>query len=573
MPAVNNEIADIFDRLAMLLEIENANRFRVRAYRNAARTIRTMPQSLPEMLENGADLSKLPTIGKDLALKIKEIVETGELSILVETEKKTPGSLADLLKLPGLGPKRIQVLYERLGIKNFEDLRKAVQLGRLSTIPGFGAKIQQQLSEALVKHREQDRRVLLVTAEQIGEHIKQYLKANRNVMNVVIAGSYRRRKETVGDLDIVVASDKHVSVINHFTKYTNVAQVLSKGKTRSTILLHSGIQVDLRVVSARSFGAALIYFTGSKAHNISLRKLAQKNGLKLNEYGIFKGSKPMDCSTEESIYAHLGLAFIEPELRENIGEIKAAKSRTLPKLVTLEDIRGDLQCHTKASDGTNTIEEMTEAAKARGYFYLAISEHTKSLKIAHGLDAKQLAHQIEQIDRLNEKNVGIRILKSAEVEILEDGSLDLPNEILKALDLTVGAIHSKFGLSASAQTDRIIRAMDNTYFNILAHPTGRLLGQREPYPLDMERLMQAALDRGCFLELNAQPERLDLTDYHCKMAKEMGLKLAISTDAHSDQSLEFMRFGIGQARRGWLEADDIINTRTWPKLKNLLDRS
>lgn len=572
MSILNAEIAEIFNRYAALLEIEGANTFRIRAYRNAARTVQDLPQSLESMLKEGEDLSELPTIGKDLAAKIKEIVETGQLSDLQKIEQETPGDLVTLTALPGLGPKRVKSLHDVLKVANLADLQTAIEAGKLRELPGFGSKTEEKILKEIRRHLQTEKRTKLHAAEQVADSLLRYLKEVAGVKAAVVAGSYRRRKETVGDLDILVICAKGSKVMDHFIGYDAVKEVISKGKTRSTVLLRSGLQIDLRVVPQVSYGAALHYFTGSKAHNIAVRKMAVKRGLKLNEYGVFKGEKRVAGRTEEDVFTQVKLPYIEPELRENRGEIEAARKEALPKLITLEDIRGDLHSHTKATDGKYTVREMAEAAKNRGYEYLAITDHTKHVTVAHGLDAKRLAKQINEIDRLNKKLDGMVVLKSAEVDILEDGSLDLPNDILKELDLTVCSVHYKFDLSAEKQTDRIIRAMDNPHFNIFGHPTGRLIGQRESYAIDMQRLMKASLERGCHFEVNAQPERLDLTDIHCKMAKEMGLKVAISTDAHTTATLDYMRFGVGQARRGWLEPDDVLNTRSLENLKKLLKR-
>jgi DNA polymerase (family 10) len=573
MPVHNAEIANIFGRYAALLEIEDANPFRVRAYRNAARTIQDLPQSVATMLEEGADLSELPGIGHDLAGKIKAIVETGTFADLDKLEKKIPGALAELVAVPGLGPKRVRTLYRELTIASFDDLRDAAKAGQLRKLPGFGDQIEKKILKEVERRAKTAVRYMLFAAEQVGGPLLRYLQQTDGVGEAVIAGSYRRRKETIGDLDILVTAGKGSKVMDRFVGYDDVEEVIAKGKTRSTVRLHGGLQVDLRVVPRASYGAALLYFTGSKAHNIATRTISVKKGLKLNEYGLFKGGKRVAGRSEKDVYAAIGLPFIEPELREDRGEIEAARSGRLPKLIALADIRGDLHSHTKASDGKYTAKEMAVAAKECGYDYLAISDHTKHVTIAHGLDARRLAMQIEEIDKLNDKLKGIRLLKAAEVDILEDGSLDLPDSILKDLDFTVCAIHYKFDLSRDKQTERIVRAMDNRHFNVFAHPTGRLIGEREPYPLDMERLIEAALERGCFLELNAQPERLDLSDLHAKMAKDRGLKVAICTDAHSTATLDYMRFGVDQARRAWLEPADVLNTRSWTELKKLLKRS
>jgi DNA polymerase (family 10) len=388
-----------------------------------------------------------------------------------------------------------------------------------------------------------------------------------------VAGSYRREKETVADLDILATCQKGCEVMDHFVAYEDVRKVISKGETRSTVVLRSGLQVDLRMVPEASFGSALHYFTGSKPHNIAVRTLGVKKGLKINEYGIFKGTRRIGGKTEEEVYRQVDLPYIEPELRENRGEIEAAQNGELPKLITLKDLRGDLHVHTRETDGRHSLEEMVEASLHLGYDYVAITNHSKHVTVARGLDVKGMKNLIRKIEQLNDKTKGITIFKSAEVDILENGSLDLPDTLLKELDLTVCAVHYKFNLSKEKQTERIIRAMDNPYFNILAHPSGRLINEREPYEVDMERLMRAALERGCYFELNAHPDRLDLTDINCKMAKEMGLKIVISTDAHSKGDLDFIRFGVGQARRGWLESEGVINTRGVKDLLSLLKRT
>ncbi|MGB5950622.1 MAG: DNA polymerase/3'-5' exonuclease PolX [Parvibaculum sp.] len=568
----NTEIAHLFERFAVLLDIDGANPFRVRAYRNAARTIESLSQSLESMIADGADLTELPGIGEDLAQKIADIVATGRFHDLDEIEKRVPGALADLTEVPGLGPKRVRSLFKDLGIASLPELSRAAKAGKLQMLPGFGPKIEQAVLQAVDRHISTEKRLMLSTAEGVAAPLIAYLKALPGVSSAVVAGSFRRRRETVGDLDLLVTCRRGTPVMEHFAAYKEIADVLAKGTTRSTVKLRSGLQVDLRVVPEVSYGAALVYFTGSKAHNVAIRMLGVRKGLKINEYGVFKGKQRIAGNTEKEVYAEIDLPFIAPELREDRGEVEAAKAGRLPKLINLDDIRGDLHSHTKATDGHYTIEEMARGAEARGYAYLAISDHTRHVTIAHGLDARALGKQIAEIDRVNAKVKSIRILKSAEVDILADGTLDLPDSILQELDFVVAALHYKFNLDARAQTERLIRAMDNPYVSILAHPTGRLIGEREPCALDMERLMKAALERGCFLEVNAQPERLDLNDIHCRMAKEIGLKVAISTDAHSVDSLDLMRFGIDQARRGWLEADDVINTRSWQDLKRLFQR-
>lgn len=573
MPMHNSEIADSFERLADLLEIENANPFRVRAYRNAARTVRGYPRGMSDLLEDGENLSELPDIGKDLAEKIQGMVETGKLPLLEEVESRTPPALSELMKIEGLGAIRVKTLYKKLKVKSLDDLKTAAQDGKIRGVSGFGEKSEEKIRKHIERYAGGQERTKLMDAEDIAKPLVEYLKKAEGIKDIIIAGSYRRRKETVGDLDILVTAKKGSSIMDHFTSYDEVDEVVSKGKTRSTVYLRSGMQVDLRVVPQVSYGAAQHYFTGSKSHNIAVRKMGVKKGYKINEYGVFKGDERIAGETEKSVYEKVGLPYIPPELRESRGELESAKEGKLPKLITLEDIRGNLHTHTKATDGRDTLEKMARAAAELGYEYLGITDHSKRLTVAKGLNKKRLLEQIEEINKLNEKLDDIVLLKSIEVDILEDGSLDLPDSILKKLDYVVGSIHHKFDLSRKKQTERILKAMDNDYFNILGHPSGRLINEREAYEIDLEKVLRGARDSGCFIELNAQPERLDLTDDGCKMAKEMGVKISIATDAHSSSNLNYMRFGVDQARRGWLETKDVINCRPLKELKKLLSRN
>lgn len=572
MPVQNSDIAKFFNKLADLLDIQGANPYRVRAYRNAARTVFGLPRNVSEMIQEESDLTELSGIGKDLAGKIKEIVDTGTLHQLEEIEKEMPSELNELMKLEGLGPKRVKVLHRDLGIANLNDLRKCAENGKIQNLEGFGKKTEQRILEGLQEADGEEKRIKLPEAEQRAGALIDYLKETKGIKEITVAGSYRRRKETVGDLDILVTCKRASEVLDRFTRYEDIRKVVSKGKTWSTVLLRSGLQVDLRVLPQVSYGAALHYFTGSKSHNIAVRKLGVKKGLKINEYGVFKGDKRVAGETEKEVFDEVGLVYIEPELRENIGEVEAAQKNRLPDLIKLKDLCGDLHSHTKETDGHHSLEEMAEAAKDHGYEYLAVTEHSKKVTMAKGLNAKRLRKQIDKIDRLNEELDGILLLKGIEVDILEDGSLDLPDDVLKELDLTVCSVRYNRNLSQKKQTERIMRAMDNPCFNILAHPTGRLINERGHYEVDMEKIMEAAVERGCFLEINAHPDRLDLSDRYCKMAKEMNLKVAISTDAHSRMDLDFVRYGVDQARRGWLEAGDVINTRGWKELKKMLRR-
>lgn len=574
MPVHNEDIAVIFEEMADLLEIEDANPFRIRAYRNAARTVRGLGQELSSMLARGEDLTRLPGIGKDLAAKIAEILATGHTQALDKLHKEVPASLEALLRIPGIGPKRVKLLYEQVHIKTLKQLETAARRGRLRELPGFGAKSEQRILDTLTAQRSSEKRFLYSVARQYAEPLLAYLQAVDGVKQVVVAGSYRRGKETVGDLDILVTASTNSAVMERFVHYDEVEEVVAKGGTRATVFLRSGLQVDLRVVEAKSFGAALHYFTGSKAHNIQLRRLGQQRGLKINEYGVFKrgkqGEQRVNGATEESVFKSVGLPYIPPELRHGRGEIEAAQENRLPHLITLHDLQGDLHLHTRASDGQASIEEMALAAKQRGLKYIAITDHSRHLTVAHGLDEKQLARQIEVIDQLNEKLQGITILKGIEVDILDDGQLDLPDRILARLDLVIGAVHGKFRLSRNKQTARLLRAMDSRYFTLLAHPSARLLGEREAMDVDMPRLIQAARERGCYLELNSQPQRLDLTDIYCQLAKEQGVLVSINSDGHSTACYDLLKAGINQARRGWLEKNDVLNTRPLRELNKLL---
>lgn len=572
MPIHNADVAEIFNRIGDLLDIKGDNPFRIRAYRDGARTVSELSRSVAEMVEGEEDLKALPGIGKDLAAKIEEIVRTGSLSFLEKLEEEIPAGLVELLRISGLGPRKINALYTKLGITSLAQLREAVSRQKIRDLEGFGEKTEQNIRKELDRLAASARRIKLSTADEIARPLLAYLREIKGVRLAEIAGSYRRRMETVGDLDILVVHVSGSPVMERFLDYDDVQSVVSHGPTRSSALLNSGVQVDLRAVGAESYGAALLYFTGSKAHNIAVRRIAVKNDLKINEYGVFKGKKRVAGRTEEGVYKQVGLPFIPPELREDRGEIEAAAQDRLPNLLTLGDIRGDLHAHTTRTDGHAGLEEMALAARERGYEYLGITEHSRHVTVAGGLDADELRAHIRDIDRLNEQLEGIVLLKGIEVDILEDGSLDLPDDVLRELDYTVCSVHSRFNLPRDRQTARIIRAMDNPCFHILGHPSGRLINERPPYDIDMEQVIRAAAAKGCFMELNAHPDRLDLNDIHLKLARELGVKVAISTDAHSTEGLNSMRFGIWQARRGWLEPGDVLNTRSWPELKKIFRR-
>jgi DNA polymerase (family 10) len=572
MPITNAKIAAIFDEMADLLDIEGGNAFRIRAYRTAARVINSLSENLTDMIKDHKKLTEIPGVGAGIAEKIEIIIEKGYLPQLKEEEKHIPRVLTELLRIPGLGPKRIKVLFEKLHIQSIEDLKKSLNQQKIQELRGFGEKTISLIQAGLKSLYKKPKRYLLSEVAKMALPLISYLKTFPDIKKVEIAGSYRRSKDTVGDLDILIIGRKRTAIINYFTKYDEIVEILSKGITRCTVKLASGIHVDLRVVPAASYGAALYYFTGSRAHNIAVRGIAVKKKLKINEYGVFKGKKYIAGKTEAQVFKAVGLPFIPPELRENNGEIEAALKHQLPKLIELKDIRGDLHCHTNETDGRYSLEEMVDAAQKKGYEYLAITDHSKRLAMTKGLDKKRLFQQIRLIDKLNEKFKNFRILKGIEVDILEDGTLDLSNDALKELDVRVCSIHYKFNLSKNKQTERILRAMDNPYFNIFAHPTGRLINRRDPYQIDLIRIMKSAKELNCFLEINAQPERLDLVDIYCHTAKNMGVKMAISTDAHHVGDLSYLQYGIGQARRGWLEPLDVINTYLLTDLIKILKK-
>ncbi|MDD3236758.1 MAG: DNA polymerase/3'-5' exonuclease PolX [Candidatus Gastranaerophilales bacterium] len=568
----NIEIANIFNHLADLLELEGENPFRIRAYRSGATSMENLTKDVEIMVKDNEDLTTIPNIGVDLAQKIIDIVNGKEIRLLKELKAKNPIDYENLSKVQGLGPKRIKKLYQDLRITNLKELETAAANQQIRHLEGFSEKIEDQIINDIDKIENKYNRLKNAVVEEYAQPIVEYLKKDTNVHKIELAGSYRRKKETVGDIDILITCTSCQTVVDKFVNYKDVQTILAQGESRASVLLNSGIQVDLRVFPKESYGAALNYFTGSKAHNIALRKIAKDNDLKINEYGLFKGDERIAGESEEEIYKKLGLTYIEPELREDTGEIEAAKKNELPKLIKLSDIKGDLHTHTNATDGNNSLEEMAEAAKALGYEYIGNTEHSKRVAMAKGLDEKALTEHIKKIDNLNEKLKDFKILKGIEVDILEDGTLDLPDSILKELDIVIGAIHYNQNLPKEKQTERILKAMDNPYFNILAHPTGRLINQREGYDVDMEKIMKKAKDTNSILEINAHPSRLDLNNTNAKMAKNMGVKLSIATDAHDISGLKNMKYGVNQARRGWIEAKDVVNTNDLTTIKQILKK-
>ncbi|AOJ41835.1 phosphoesterase [Burkholderia lata] len=573
MPIHNAGCAAVFAEIADMLEIQGANPFRVRAYRNAARTIADYGRDIPTMIANGDDLGKIPSIGPDLASKLREIAATGTCELQQTLRHALPGAIVELLDVPGLGAKRVKALHDALHVDSLEQLRAEAKSGHVRELPGFGPKTEAHLLEAIDDRlKREPQRFLLPDAAHSLLPLLDRLRAIAGVGQAVAAGSFRRRRETVGDLDILVTARDPVAVAEAFVGYGEVARVLAHGKTKSSVVLASGLQVDLRVVDADAFGAALVYFTGSKAHNIALRRIAQAGGLKINEYGVFRGDERIAGATEASVYAAIGLHDVPPELREDRGEIDAARVGELPALVERKHVRGDLHAHTDASAGRDSLRAMADAARARGFAYLAITDRAPDAGGSRG-DFDWLARQLDEIDRLNASFDGFVLLKGVEASIREDGSLDVPDAMLGRLDLVVGAVRDGFALSRDAQTARMLRAMDHPHFTILAHPTGRVLGERDACELDVPRVIAHAAARGCFVELDAQPRRLDLPDVWCREAAKAGVPVAIGSDACSADELDNLAYGVDQARRGWLTRPDVLNTRTLAQLKPLLART
>lgn len=563
-------IRDIFNQIADLLEIKDENPFRIRAYRKAAQNVENLTKDVEELAKEDK-LDKIPGVGKDLAGKMKEIIDTGHLKYFDGLKKKTPAVLLDMMNVSGIGPKTAKLFYDKLRLKSIDHLEKLAKAHKVSGLPGVKDKTEENILKGIELFKKGKERMNLGTAVSVSSEFIKLLGGLPHVKRISPAGSLRRMKETVRDIDILVISKKPGEVMDAFVKADGVGEILAHGSTKSSIRTKEGIQVDVRVVEAKSYGAALVYFTGSKAHNIHIRRLANQMGLKINEYGVFKKktSRMIAGLQEEDVYEALKLAFIPPELREDTGEVESAKKDKLPKLVELKDIKGDLHVHSDWSDGAHPIKDMAKFAQAKGYEYIAISDHTKSLPVAGGLNEKELAKQIKEIRKINKSLRGFRILAGTECDILKDGSLDLKDEILKELDIVVAAIHSGFKQSGEQLTMRMVKAMQNKYTTIIAHPTGRLIGERPPYELDLDEVLKVAADTNTALEINAFPNRLDLNDINIRNAKERGAMLAIGTDAHIKDQLDVMALGVGMARRGWLERKHVLNVLP---LQSLLKR-
>jgi DNA polymerase (family 10) len=566
----NQQIAAIFGEMAELLELKGENVFRIRAYRRAAQNIDSLAKDVASFTEE--ELAAIPGIGKDLAGKVKEYLATGRMTKHEELKKEIPQGVLELLKVPGLGPKKAKLFYERLGIISAEELEEAIRKGRLADLPGIKKKTEENILSGIAALKKGSGRTPLGRALPLAEDIVRRLKDSAPVGQIEIAGSIRRRRETIGDIDILVTSAKPREVMDVFVGLSHVSRVLAQGKTKSSVVTDDGLQVDLRVVDEDSFGAALQYFTGSKEHNIRLREMAVKAGLKINEYGVFKGAteKKVGGREELDIYAALGLPWMAPELREDRGEIDAARTRSLPDLVTLNDIRGDLHVHTKWSDGSHDLDTIIGSARKRGYSYIAVTDHTRGLGVAHGLDEKRLAEEGRLIDAANRTLRGFRVLKGTEIDIRSDGRLDLPDNALKGLDIVVASIHSGFGQSREQITKRLLAAIRHPLVSVIAHPTGRLIGEREAYDVDMEAVLREAARYGVAMEVNAYPLRLDLNDSHVRMAKDLGVTMVISTDTHVTTQFDFMSYGVSVARRGWLEKKDVLNVLSLQQLMRRL---
>ncbi len=558
----NAEIAAVLDEIADLLEIQESNEFRVRSYRNAARTVRDASQRVADMAAAGEDLSDLPNIGESTAEKIHELVERGTCKRLEELRSKSPEQLTELMRIPGLGPKKVKHLYDELGVSTRDELKEAAQEGRVRELEGMGAKTEERILHGIENLEQQSGRIGLKEATEFAESLGHHLDQIDEIEDWQVAGSFRRRKETIGDLDVLIRAKDRETVADELAEHESVAQVVSKGTDKVRVRLRNGLAVDFLFFEKKAFGSALLYFTGSKAHNIALRKTARQRKWKLNERGLFKGRKRLAGETEAEVYEKFKLPVIPPELREDRGEIEAAENDDLPKLIELDDIRGDLHAHTTASDGKQSIKEMAEAAREHGYDYLAITDHSKAVRVANGLDEERLRKHADEIREVNSGLKGFRLLAGIEVDILKTGRLDLDEDVLSELDWVNASVHSYFNLSKKEMTERVLAAVRSGVVDCIAHPLGRQLGAREPIQIDLDRVFEACAEHGVCLEINAYPDRLDLPDIHCQRAREVGVDIVISTDAHKKGDLDFMRFGVGVARRGWLEKKHVLNTVT-----------
>jgi len=573
----NQEIANIFYEIGDFLEMEGVQ-FKPYAYKKAAITLDALEEDVGEIYKQGGKkvLEKIPGIGESMAEKIEEYLKTGKIRYYEDLKKKTPINIEELTAVEGLGPKRVKVLYQEIGIRNLKDLERAAREHKISPLFGFDVKTEKNILEGIKFLKRSKGKFLLGDILPIAEEIEKKLKSLKEVNQVSVCGSVRRKKETIGDVDFLVISKKPEKVMDFFVSLPGVIKIWGKGSTKASVRMREGFDTDIRVVPKKSYGSALQYFTGSKEHNIKLRKIAIEKNLKLSEYGLFKGRKMIAGNNEEEIYKSLGMKWIEPELREDRGEIEADIKGQLPKIVDYDDIEGDLHCHSNWDGGANSIEEIAEVAIKMGYQYLGISDHTKFLRIEHGLNENQLAEQRKEIDKINKQlaigNKQLKVLQGCEANILNDGSIDIKDEALKKLDFVIAGIHSNFKMEKEKMTERIIQAMKNPSVDIIAHPTGRILKRRDEYECDFNKILRTAKETGTVLEINSFPERLDLNDQNIRKAKEVGVKMVINTDSHHKDQLRLIEFGIAQARRGWAEKDDIINTQPLEKLLKIFKK-
>jgi DNA polymerase (family 10) len=569
----NHQIAEVFEEIADILEILGENTFRIRSYRNGARAAGDLPERLADLVDQGKDLTELPGIGKSLAEKVHEILRTGTCRTLQDLRAKLPPHLTDLLKVKGLGPKKAKALYEALGVAGLEDLKAAAEAGKVRDVPGMGEVTEQNILKGLKTLQAEAGRMSIKQADDEAAALGRHLDTVEAVRRWELAGSFRRRRETIGDLDVLVLAKDRAAATEGILAYAPIQNVIAKGEEKVSVTLAGGLQVDFRFVEAEAFGAAMLYFTGSKAHNIALRKRAQKDDLKLSEYGLFRGEKRVAGASEEDVYKALGLKqAIPPELREDRGEIDAAAEGTLPDLLTQDDLRGDMHAHTNATDGHHTILEMAEAARARGYQYLALTDHSQAVTVAGGLNEKSLAAHARRIRKAADGMKDFTLLAGVEVDILKDGRLDIEAAVLRDLDWVIASVHSYFTLAEDKMTDRLVRAIESGVIHAIGHPFGRLIGRRDPLAFDVDRVFAACKAAGVMLEINSYPDRLDLPDVYCKRAKEMGLTMVIDTDAHKTADFDLIRYGVWVARRGWLEKGDVLNTRTPKDLLKRLKR-
>jgi DNA polymerase (family 10) len=555
----NREVADLFSKMADILEFKGENPFKIRAYRKASRILGDLTQDIEEIAEEG-NLQDIPGIGEGMSEKIAEYLKAGKVSKFEELRKGISDELIAIMNIPGMGPKTLSMLHKEKGISNFSQLERALENRSLIGLPGIGERKVENLQRGIQLLRQSEGRMNLGIAFPVAKRIVDSLREKVRSSKIEWAGSLRRMRENIGDIDLLATGPDMEVILQAFTHLPEVKEILASGETKASVIVEGGIQIDLRVVEEGSYGAALQYFTGSKGHNIHLRGIAKAKGFKINEYGIYKGEKKIGGKEEKDIYQVLGMKWMEPELREDRGEIEASQENRLPRLAQESEIKGDLHVHSKWSDGTSSIEEVARAAQKRGYHYVAICDHSKSLKIAHGLDESRLMKQIDEIDRLNDRLKNLRILKGTEVDIQMDGKLDFPDRVLEKLDWVVAGVHSGFKQERQKMTHRILRALENPYVHILAHPSGRILGERDPYTVELEEVIEAAQRYGKALEINAYFERLDLDDLHCRKAKESGVRLAIGTDAHHIDQMWMISLGIAVAKRGWLESPDLLNT-------------